>query len=214
MSKHNGGIYKSPIRETKGKGTTLVKNTTSIDYNENLTVTDLGCGKIKIDVDTTGNFEGKGFQVNCIGNGVIKNAWLQQEDSNIPLNQVPNVFKFTGRLVALSYENRNENVDVDLLIGIRRYPFTNLNAIDESYKWTIRAARFASRAKQVGGFIVNPGDAMAVYASDAGGDSADVVLTFDFIVTNADDEDLQFNVSGNFNSADFPAVGTITEVLV
>ena len=116
-------------------------------------------------------------------------------------------------MVAVSLENRNTGADIDLLFAIRRYPFSDLNSIDESYKWTIRNAKFASKANNTAGLTVNPGDALAVYVNDAGGDIADVCLTLDFIVTNASNIALQFNASGFFDSSDFPAINLIPEIL-
>lgn len=158
------------------------------------------------------NFTGKGFQVSYIGNGTVKNTWLQQEDQNIESNESPDIFKFKARVVAVDFTNQNSNADPIFKIAIRRYPYNNLNDIDDSYKWTINNARSAIKVNQTDGFIVNPGDLMAVYCEDGGGNANDLVVTMDFIVLEAPTQEIQRNYSGYFSSNDFPPTSQIPEI--
>lgn len=164
--------------------------------------------------ESRSGFEGKGFQVSFVGNGPVKNEWLQQEDQNIESNQTPDIFKYTARLVGIDFSNENQNADTIIMIAIKDNPYNNINTIDRSYKWTINNARSAARTNQVTGFIVNPGDLMSVYVKDNGGDPSDMVISMDFIVISAENVDIKNNYSGNFNSNDFPDVSLIPEILI
>ena len=62
------------------------------------------------------------------------------------------------------------------------------------------------------GFVVNPGDLMAIYVRDGGGNPNDMVLSMDFIVLDASPQDITTNISGDFQSNDIPATGSIPEV--
>jgi len=158
------------------------------------------------------SFAGKGFQTTFAGNGIVKNAWLNQEDTNVESDQSPDVFKYNARLVGIDFTNQNENTSVDVLIAIKDNPVTTLTGIDRSFKWTLRNTRSAFKTDQVNGFVINPGDLMAVYFVDAGGDPNDVVMTMDFIIISAPAIESQFDYTNFFSFADFPAIASIPEI--
>lgn len=176
--------------------------------------TDGTTGEETLKFDATGNFEGKGFQTTFAGNGTVRDEWLSQEDTNVESNESPDVFKYRARLVGIDFTNQNQNTDPTFVIAIKEYPFTNLSNPDRFYKWTLTNARSAVRTNQTLGFEVNPGDVMAVYCVDTGGNPNDVIITMDFIILDATNTDLQFSYSQNFSSVDIPALNTIPEVLV
>jgi hypothetical protein len=170
-------------------------------------------GEETLELDSTGNFIGKGFQTTFAGNGVAKNQWLSQEDTNVESNESPDVFKYEARLVGIDFTNQNQNPDSIIIMAIKSYPFTNVNNPDRFYKWTLSNARSAVRTNQSLGFTVNAGDVMAVYIKDGGGDANDCIITMDFIILDASDKELQFNYSQDFHSNDLPATNLIPEVL-
>lgn len=157
-------------------------------------------------------FEGKGFQTSFVENGTARNTWIKLEDANIPSDESPYIFKYQSRLVGIDFTNSNRNVDCIVKIAIRRHPYSNLTSMDETWKWTINNGRMAIKTDQINGFVMNPGDAMAVYIEDNGGNAKDVVITMDFIITSAAAKNIQTNPSGDFQSNDFPATGSMQEI--
>jgi len=182
-----------------GPGINIVKETDGVTGEETLKL------------DSTSSFEGKGFQTTFLGNGTVKNTWLENEDSDIESNQTPDIFKFNARLVGIDFTNQNNNADPIILIAISNAG--NDTSIDRSYKWTLTDIRVASKSHKSLDFTVNAGDKMAIYVQDGGGDSNDVVISMDFIATDAADQEITENYSGNFSSGDFPALGSIPEIL-
>ena len=161
--------------------------------------------------ESRSSFNGKGFQTTFLGNGTVKNQWLENEDSDIHSNESPDVFKYKSKLVGMEYTNNSPDSDPIIIICI-----SNLNSgstLDRFYKWTITNSRTSIKVNQNSGFTVNAGDKMGIYIKDGGGDAFDIVVSMDFIVTDASTINISRNYSGDFDSSTIPAVGTIPEVL-
>ena len=174
--------------------------------------TDQETGEETLQLNATGTFEGKGFQVSYIGNGTVTNEWLKQEDQNVVSSQSPDIFKYKARLVGLDYSNNNRGTDPIIIFCIRNAGAANLNSIDRFYKWTLTNARSSVKTDQLLGFEIHPGDLMAVYVRDGGGNPNDMVISMDFIVLDATPQNITTNINGDFQSNDIPATNTITEV--
>lgn len=160
--------------------------------------------------ELTDTFVGKGFQTTFLGKGELKNKWMENEDSHIESNQTPNIFKYESRLVGIDYQNKKKNSDPIILIAISDYGAGN--TISRSYKWTLNNVRVAMKTNQFTGFTINAGDKMAVYVKDNGGDPRDLVVTMDFLVTDAPATELSENFNQYFEFNDFPPIGDIPEI--
>lgn len=162
--------------------------------------------------DITATFTGKGFQSSFVGNGIVANEWMKQEDANINSNDTMDILKYDCRLVGIDFTNANQNADSLILIAVSEAG--SGSNMDRSYKWDLPTTnlRMASEANDLDGPTFNAGDKIAVYIVDQGGNASDVIITIDYIVTGSGNQTTSENFSGDLQFSDFPAIGSIPEL--
>jgi len=162
--------------------------------------------------DQTATFTGKGFQSTFIGNGTIGNEWMQQEDQNIDVEKTLDILKYDCRLVGMDYTNSSDNSDPIFLLAVAN--FGGGATISRSYKWTIMDSRTAIKANDITGPTFLAGDKIGLYCVDNGGNTFDICVTMDFVVTGSGIVTTNENFAADFSFLQFPAIGSIPELFV
>lgn len=156
------------------------------------------------------SFLGKGFQTTFMGNGTVGNEWLKSEDQNINSDQSPDIFKFGARCVGIDFTNSRGGSDFVAILCLSN--INNGATVTRFFKWTVTNGRVGLKTNNINGFTVNAGDKMAVYVRDTGRNPRDLVVTLDFIVTSAPNQELIENFNQDFNSNSIPINALITEI--
>jgi len=161
----------------------------SADGNTN-TITVSGGG-------TVGSFVGSFFQVEFTKGGTAKNTWLAVGDASLAGNRTPWVVAFPCQLVGMVFSNINDDVDTDVRVHISRQGDGNSDTLE--YTWSLTNVRTASNTSIPPGTLeLNPGDKVAVYLSDTGGNPRDVFVGLYLEVVERETIITVENWSGNF----------------
>lgn len=147
-------------------------DTTTINFAGNIGVVDDGAGKVTI---TAGQESLQGHSLQSLFVGGLKDSWMFLGDSNSTppsgpesLGAVsPAVFAADVEAFALTYSNKNPNVDVDAEF------YRNGTLI---FTWIIRNAQTATKTTALSALTFSAGDRLGIFLSDVGtGNDADQV---------------------------------------
>lgn len=98
-----------------------------------------------------GKLEDFGF----MSSGSVQNKWLNIDHPSVTSDTVPLVTPWSGKITALTFSNKNDNVDIDIELYIN----TVL-----AYTWEIRNKRTAWKALAGGIATVSQGDRLSMFA--------------------------------------------------
>ena len=120
-----------------------------------------------------GELIGSLFQIEFTNGGNTSNTWLAVSDSNLSGNSTPWTACFPCRLAGLAFSNRNDGVNIDLEFHVARFGDGNTSAVEIIYE--VRDARTSFKTDiPLDGLVLDPGDKISVFASNAGSSARDV----------------------------------------
>jgi len=125
-----------------------------------------------------------------------KNKWLSHYgDGSSPSNMSPAVVPWDCKLVAATFTNQLDDVDIDIEIYSAAEGSGNTDALKTSWSLTnIRTARKTNFSD----IYFNAGDKIGVFLKDTGGDAQRIVIILYLQVIAVNSTESSDNYSGNF----------------
>ncbi len=147
---------------------------------------------------SVGELVGSLFQIEFTNGGSSANTWLAVSDSSLGGNTTPWTACFPCRLAGLAFSNRNDDVDQDVEIHVAREGDGNTSTTE--YVWEVRDARTAYKTNMaLNELVLDPGDKVAVYLADQGGNARDVFVGLYVEITSRTTAEGVENWSGNIS---------------
>ena len=126
------------------------------------------------------------------------NEWLNNTDDDILSNESPHTVIWKSKLIGLSLTNSNPGADSDVKLYAAEENDGN-SPLTKIFQWEIRNCRTARKTNFSPDVILEPGDKLAIFVSDKGTDSKDIVITTYWQVIENNEEESCENWSGDFS---------------
>lgn len=194
------GILEAKYIEVKD-GAAVVTDAYSLDFGDNLIVTDNLDGTVTIDATIEGDntsYIGSIYEQAFTRNGNAGNKWLSRYEDSSYSNESPAVILWESKLIGLEFSNSRKNADCTLQIHVASEG-DGVSPLTKIYEWAHVDTRVARKTDISPDVIFSSGDKIGVFLQDDGTNVQDVVFKMYFQIIASVEEESKENFSGYFS---------------